>query len=153
MWEKQYILSKDRFKNIQKAIENDCGYEQFNKRLQELAEDIRIEEQEIAKEESLVRFIDPEPVNEFLKHAKSILLSDEIVCETIINLLVNEVWVRKNKSMIISFKFTNKNGVSTIRNNFLSEPKFQAHQLTFNQRRLLWPLCLWHNDWHETLFC
>jgi site-specific DNA recombinase len=120
--------TKDRFKNIQKAIENGCGYEQFTKRLQELAEDIKLQEKEIEEEENLVKFVDPELVKEFFKYAKTVLLSNETVCETIINLLVNEVWVWKNKQMVISFKYTNKNGVCTNRNSFLCDPKFEAHQ-------------------------
>lgn len=131
--------TKERFANIQKAIEHGCEYESFKDRLQELADDIKLQEKELRNEEEISDNLNPDYIRNFLKHAREYLYNDDVAKETIINFLVDQVWIYKDKNVLIGFKY--RNGDSQNSTNYLKtqlcDQNTTVHQLTFNQRHLL----------------
>lgn len=99
--------SKERFRNIQNAIEHGCAYEQFTKRLQELADDIKLQEEELKIAEENVGFATPDMIRNFLKQAREYMYNNDAAKESLISLLVDEVWIYKNNSAFIAFKYRN----------------------------------------------
>ena len=121
--------SRERFQNIQNAIEHGCGYEQFTARLQELASDIKLQEKELEEDEQKYAYVSPDSIREFLRRTREYLVNTEISMEQIINLVVHEVQVFKDKTVIIIFKYANgKTGSSLIRESLSSEVKQEVHQ-------------------------
>ena len=122
--------SRERFQNIQNAIEHGCGYEQFTARLQELASDIKLQEKELEEDEQKYAYVSPDSIREFLRRTREYLVNTDISMEQIINLVVHEVQVFKDKTVIIIFKYANgKTGSSLIRESLSSEGKQEVHQM------------------------